>query len=229
MNRYGNYVGALFVLLMLLLIPQFAGADSQLVIETFCLSGSGSMLLSPPGWEGMVDCGTLDGGYFTIFIDETGWPTDDPGTPENERWDFIVASFFTYIPEELNEHWSGWIPIQNTPAPPVVFHYYNNGDNFGGAMNLNFTIIDKDKDGVMDSEDLMTQAFAANFTVHVEQGTGRFEGLCGPGSMNGTIEDYDPTPMDILTVPSGQWIVRTDCTVPAEHTTWGAVKSLYAE
>lgn len=229
MNKICNYAGALFLLLMmLLLLPQSAAAQLW-VEETFCLSGTGSMLLSPPGWEGMIDCGTLDGGYFTIFIDETGWPTDNPGTPENERWDYIVANFFTYVPEELNEHWAGWIPIENTPAPPVVFRFYMNGDDLGGAMNLNFTIVDKDKDGVMDQEDLMTQALGANLVAHIEQSTGRFEGKCGPGAMNGTIEDFDPSPVDILTVPSGFIRIWSYCSVPTEHTTWGAVKSLYAE
>jgi hypothetical protein len=110
-----------------------------------------------------------------------------------------------------------------------VFHFYDDGDNLGGVMYLNFTIVDKDADGIMDQADLMNQAIAANIRPHVEQGTGRFEGTCGVGSMNGTIEDFDPTPMDILTVPSGRIFLSTNCTLPTQSTTWGAVKSLYAE
>lgn len=226
MKKYGNYAGAFFVLLLLLLlIPHTAAAQ----FETFCLSGNGSLLQSPPGWEGFIDCGTLNGGYFTIYVDDTGWPTDNPGTPQNERWDYIVSTFFTYISEPLNEHWLGYIPLSGSPAPPVVFRFYNDGDKLGGVMYLNITIIDKDKDGKMDQEDLMNQALGANIRAHIEQSTGRFEGKCGAGSMNGTIEDFDPTPMDILTVPSGRIILSTNCTLPTERMSWGAVKSLYAE
>jgi hypothetical protein len=227
MKKYGNFASTFFALLLVLLLyPQNAAAQT----ETFCLSGTGSLLLSPPGWEGFIDCGTLNGGYFTIHVDDTGWPVDNPGTPQNERWNYIVANFFTYVSEPLNEHWVGYLPMQGTPAPPVVFRFYNNGDKLGGVMFLNFTIVDKDKDGVMDAEDLMTQAFAANIRPHVEQGTGRFEGKCGVGSMNGTIEDFDPTPIDIFTVPYGTINLRTvGCTLPAEHSTWGMVKTLYAE
>lgn len=226
MKRYCNCAFAFSVfLLVFLLIPYNAVAQQ----ETFCLSGNGSMLLSPPGWEGIIDCGTLDGGYFTIYIDDTGWPTDDPGTPENERWNYIVSTFFTYIAEPLNEHWVGYIPLSGSPAPPVIFHFYNNGDNLGGVMYLNITIIDKDADGIMDQADLMNQSLGANIRLHVEQATGRFEGMCGVGSMNGTIEDFDPTPNDILTVPSGRIFLSTNCTLPTQNTTWGAVKSLYAE
>lgn len=230
MNCFRRLTGAIAVLLMGVLVFSQAGYSATQNIE-FSLSGSGSLLNSPPGFEGTIDSGVFANGFFTIYIDDTGWPVDNPGTPQNERWNYIISTFFTYTAEPNNEHWTGYFPLQGTIAPPVVWRFYNNGDKLGGIIRyLNITITDNDKDGVIDQDELMIQAVAANLQAHIEQSKGVYESWCGFGSMNGTIEDFDPTPMDMFTIPYGLLRMRDySCAVPTEHMTWGAVKSLYAE
>jgi hypothetical protein len=169
------------------------------------------------------------GGSFVIEIDDSGWPLDNLGTPENERWDFLVTTFFTYDATLGGEHWTGYFPVQGGLLPPVIWRFSNGGDQLGGVIRyLIITILDADGDGVVDQDDLATQAVAANFHSHIEQSLGSYEGWCGFGPSNGNLENFDPGMDDTLTIPVGTLYLRdVSCAVPVEETTWGAVKVLY--
>jgi hypothetical protein len=207
--------------------PQVGHAGTQTNITlSFGLSGTGSLLSSPAGFVGTITSGGMAGGYFTLYIDDTDWPTD-----AGERWDYIVSTFFSYTSDPGNEHWTGYFPVQGTLLPPVIWHFYDNGDNLGGIIRyLIITISDEDKDGVIDQAELMNQAVAGNVQSHIEQSTGIYAGMCGIGSMNGNLQDYDPTPNDVLTIPVGNLYLRDfNCALPTDNASWGVVKSLYAE
>jgi len=204
-----------------------AGAASQTV--TFSLNGAGSLLNSPAGYQGMIDSGAMSGGWFVIEIDDSGWPTDNPGTPTNERWDYLLATFFTYDNTSGGENWTGYFPIQGGLLPPVIWRFANGGDQLGGVIRyLIITILDSDGDGEVDQDELANQVVAMNMNSHIEQSLGIYEGWCGFGNSNGNLEDFDPGMDDLLTIPVGNLYLRdVSCSVPVEESTWGAVKVLY--
>jgi len=213
--------------LLLLGAATFVSAANQTV--TFSLNGSGSFLNSPVLFQGMIDSGPLSPGWFVIEVDDSGWPMDNPSTPQNERWDHILATFYTYDNTPGGEHWDGYFPVQGGLLPPVTWRFYNSGDQLGGVIRyLIITILDSDADGVVDQDDLANQTVAGNFQCHIEQSQGAYEGWCGFGSGNGNLENYDPGEDDLLTIPVGNLYLRdVSCAVPAEETTWGAFKVLY--
>jgi hypothetical protein len=179
----------------------------------------------------MIDGGDarLMGGWFVIEIDDTGWPIDNQGTPQDERWDYLLATFFTYDNTPGGEHWDGYFPIQNGLLPPVIWQFTNGANQLGGVIRyLIITILDSDADGIVDQDDLANQTVAAQFHSHIEQSEGEFAGHCGSGNGNGNLENFDPDMDDLLTLPVGNLYIRDfSCAVPVEETTWGAVKILY--
>jgi hypothetical protein len=196
---------------------------------SFTLNGSGSLLNSPAVFQGIIDSGPMSGGSFVISVDDTGWPIDNPGTPNNERWDYLLANFFTYDNTPNGEAWNGYFPEQGGLLPPVIWHFTNGGDQLGGVIRyLIITILDSDQDGEVDQDELANQSVAANFHSHIEQSTGAYFGWCGFGTGNGNLENFDPGMDDILTISVGNLFLRdASCAVPVEETTWGAVKELY--
>lgn len=196
---------------------------------SFSLNGAGSLLNSPAVFQGIIDSGPMSGGSFVISIDDTGWPIDNPGTPNNERWDYLLANFFTYDNTPNGESWTGYFPEQGGLLPPVLWHFMNGGDQLGGVIRfLIITILDSDADGIVDQDELANQAVAGNFHSHIEQSEGAYYGWCGFGSGNGNLENFDPSMDDILTISVGNLFLRdVSCAVPVEETTWGAVKVLY--
>ena len=196
---------------------------------SFTLNGSGSLLNSPAMFQGIIDSGPMSGGSFVITIDDTGWPIDNPGTPNNERWDYLLANFFTYDNTPNGEAWNGYFPEQGGLLPPVIWHFTNGGDQLGGVIRyLIITIRDSDADGEVDQDELANQSVAANLNSHIEQSQGAYYGWCGFGTGNGNLENFDPGMDDILTISVGNLYLRdVSCAVPVEGTTWGAVKDLY--
>jgi hypothetical protein len=196
---------------------------------TFTLNGSGSLLNSPAVFQGIIDSGPMSGGTFVINVDDTGWPIDNPGTSNNERWDYLLANFFTYDNTPNGEAWNGYFPEQGGLLPPVIWHFTNGGDQLGGVIRyLIITILDSDADGEVDQDELANQSVAANFHSHIEQSAGAYYGWCGFGTGTGNLENFDPDMDDILTISVGNLFLRdANCAVPVEETTWGAVKVLY--
>jgi hypothetical protein len=196
---------------------------------TFSLSGSGSLLNSPASFQGVIGSGPMSGGSFVIEIDDSGWPVDNPVTQNNERWDYLLANFFTYDATPNGESWTGYFPEQGGLLPPVLWHFTNGGDELGGVIRyLIITIPDSDADGEVDQGELANQAVAGNFNCHIEQSQGAYYGWCGFGTGNGSLENFDPNMDDNLTISVGNLYLRdANCSVPVEETTWGAVKVLY--
>ncbi len=228
MTRISNK--SLFVITaVVFLVGSTTGIMAASQTVSFSLNGSGSLLNSPVTFQGMIDSGPMSPGSFVIGIDDTGWPLDNPGTPQDERWDFILATFFTYDNTTGGEHWDGYFPIQGSVLPPVTWQFTNGGDKVGGIIRyLIVTILDSDHDGEVDQDELANQSVAANLQVHIEQSQGIYNGWCGSGNMNGNLENFDPNMDDILTLPIGNLYLRDfSCAVPVEETTWGAVKTLY--
>ena len=222
--------GSLLVLMSLALVLGAASngwAANQTV--TFTLNGSGSLLNSPAVFQGIIGTGPMGGGTFVIDIDDTGWPLDNLGTPNNERWDYLLANFFTYDNTPNGEAWNGYFPAQGGLLPPVMWHFSNGADQLGGVIRyLIITILDSDQDGEVDQDELANQTVAANFHAHIEQSQGAYFGWCGFGTGNGNLENFDPGMDDILTISVGNLFLRdANCAVPVEETTWGAIKVLY--
>ena len=221
---------SLFVVTALVfLVGSVAGSTAATQTVSFSLNGSGSLLNSPASFQGMIDSGPMSPGWFVIEVDDAGWPLDNLSTPQNERWDYILATFFTYDSTPGGEHWDGYFPVQGSILPPVTWRFSSNGDKLGGIIRyFVVTILDSDGDGEVDQDELANQSVAANFHSHIEQSSGIYNGWCGTGTGNGNLENFDPAMDDILTLPIGNLYLRDfSCAVPVEESTWGAVKTLY--
>jgi len=214
-----------------LLLPIWSNAAVR--SETFKLSGSGGYAISPAEFNATVYSGTLFPGTFNIEIDDVTWPTDNPGTPENERWNYIFTHYFTYNSSTPGaESWTAYFPPQGEQVPVVTFRYQDGADRIGGILlRLQITIRDSNANHVVDQAELVTQAVAGNLVAHVEQGAGFYQGWCGQGSMNGTMDGADGIGQPYsITISTGNLLMRnTSCAVPVENTTWGAVKQIYSD
>jgi hypothetical protein len=206
-------------------------ADAATKAESFQLSGFGGYIITPAVFDGSIIGGTLAPGTFVIDIDDALWPVDNPSTPQNERWDYIFANYFVYDNTSGAESWTAYLPPLPEQFPVVTWSFYHNGDKVGGIMqSLIITISDKDKDGEVDLDEMKLQAVSGNLVSHIEQSTGIYEGFCGGGSLNGTIEGFDITQPYVMTISGGNLLLRDfGCQVPTKNTTWGAVKEIYSE
>jgi len=167
-----------------------------------------------------------------IDIDDVSWPVDNPGTPQNERWNYVFANYFRYDNSQPGAaKWTAYFPPLPLQLPVVTWSFYHNGDKVGGILqSLIITISDKNANGIVDPTELNIQAVAGNLVAHIEQGTGVYEGFCGQGSMNGTMEGYDLSQPYVFTISTGNLLLRNfNCAVPVEERTWGAVKEMYSE
>jgi hypothetical protein len=221
---------AIPILLILAMVP--VTSSGAIRSETFKLSGFGGYAISPAGFDGATIGGTLSPGTFVIDIDDVIWPVDDPGTPQNERWQYIFATYFRYDNSQPGaEKWTAYFPPLPVQLPVVTFSFYRGGDKVGGILqSLIITISDKNANGIVDPSELYIQAVAGNLVAHVEQGTGAFSGFCGQGSMNGTMEGYDISQPYVFTISTGNLLLRDyNCAVGVEAKTWGAVKEIYSE
>lgn len=217
-------------IILILVLP--AWANGAVRNENFELSGFGGYVVTPAEFDGEITAGTLYPGTFVIEIDDVMWPADDPGTPENERWDYVFATYFRYDNSQPGaEKWTAYFPPLPVQLPVVRWRFYHNGDMVGGIyQSLIVTISDKNANHVVDPTELNIQAVAGNLVAHVEQGTGVYEGFCGQGSMNGTLEGYDISEPYVLTISTGSLLLRNySCAVGVRESTWGAVKEIYSE
>jgi len=220
------------VILTLLILSCPVWANSAIRNETFKLSGFGGYVITPAELDGSIYAGTLSPGTFVIDIDDVIWPVDNPATPQNERWDYVFAHYFVYDNSYPGaEKWTAYFPPLPAQLPVVRWSFYHNGDKVGGIyQSLMVTISDKNANHVVDPAELNVQAVAGNLVAHVEQGTGIYKGFCGQGSMNGTLEGYDLNQPYVLTISTGNLLLRNfNCSVGVDEKTWGAVKEIYSE
>lgn len=204
--------------------------------ETFALLGSGSFMQSPPVFYGTIINGTLSPGTFWFKFDDTGWPMDDPGTPQNERMEYIFAHYFHYDPTVGGESWDGYFPPQGSGEPQVKWRYYTAaGDTLGGICSQVFiTIRDYNANGIMEDGEYSTKAMSGNLIAYINFGGGCFNVFCGNGSFSGSLNVTNWTNMQeewyvpSATSASGRLYLRdSGCEVSTEESSWGLIKSLY--
>jgi hypothetical protein len=232
------------VVALALLFMMANSANAAMKIVGFDLTGSGALAQPAVGYDGLVDEEqqfplppiTFATGTFSISIDGAGWPGDNPGTPlTNERWEHVFANYFTYVNSAGSEHWEGYFPVQGGTSPQVDWSFITGeGYKLGGTMNLTITINDVDADGVADASELAIMALGGNIFCKASKSTGEFLGYCGNGSMNGTMHAFDQgnPPMgayDVTGTGGTFQLNNTNCQVPVEEGTWGAIKAIYSE
>ncbi len=207
-------------------------------MESFALDGGGSFMDSPPVWSGNITAGSLSPGVYWISMDDGGWPADNPGTPENERWDFIFSNYFTYDDTPGNEGWDGTWP-STTPGDdsPLWRMYTDAGDTLGG-MTSSFRIVIRDYNGngILEDNEYAEKAFSIGFICYINFSKGCFTSFCGMGNCSGTLDMIDESTMqEELYVPSpisasGILSLRdTNCTTADESSSWGSIKTIYQD
>ncbi|MBN1163086.1 MAG: hypothetical protein JXB45_00770 [Candidatus Krumholzibacteriota bacterium] len=206
--------------------------------EKFALLGTGSLMDSPPIFSGDIYNGTLSPGSFYFELDDTGWPADDPGTPENERWDYIFSNYFEYDNTPDNEGWDGYFPSSSLGDMAPAWRFYTDaGDTLGGLCS-SFTITIRDFNGnaVIDGTEYETKVFSAGLVCYINFNKGCFTSYCGQGNCSGTInllnevtweeEMYVPS----ATSASGRLDLRDiNCHTDTDPSSWGAIKAIHSE
>jgi hypothetical protein len=213
-------------------------ASATIRIEKFALLGNGGFMDSPPCFGGDIIGGTLSPGTFWLCFNDTGWPVDNPATPQNERWDYIFAHYFSYVNTPGAEGWTGYFPPVGSGEPSPTWRFFKaTGDTLGGICSqITITIRDYNANGIVDPGDYAQRTISGNMVVYVNFSRGVFESYCGSGSFSGNVTVTNPsTGAEQLYVPSassatGSLILKnTGCTVAVESQSWGQIKSLYRD
>ncbi len=206
--------------------------------EKFALNGSGSLMDSPPYFFSTVISGTLSPGTFIFWLDDTGWPTDDIGTPNNERWDFIFSNYFIYDSTIDNEGWDGKFPSSTLGETAPSWRCYTEaGDTLGGlCSDFTITIRDYNGNGILDDNEYINKVFSAGLVCYINYGKGCFTSFCGQGSCSGTLDLVDEeTWEEELYVPSatsasGRLDLRdVGCETGVAPSNWGQIKSIHRD
>jgi hypothetical protein len=225
--------------ILLLCIPMFAATTLSATTfrtERFSLSGNGSFMSVWPTFSGNITGGTLYPGTFWISFDDTAWPSDNPGTPENERLDYIMAHYFHYDATPGAECWDGYFPPSGSGEPMPKWRFFTvAGDTLGGSCTqITITIKDLNANGIMEASEYASKVISGNMVAYINYGGGCFTNFCGTGSFSGTLnvvnaetlaeELYVPSPA----LPSGRLYMKDGgCTVGVEPSSWGTIKSIY--
>jgi hypothetical protein len=225
------------VLCGMLLLVLTGGNATQFQYEYFALEGYGSFMDEPPIFSGDIIGGTLSPGTFWVKFDDTGWPQDDPGTPEeNERLDYILSHYFTYDDTEGSECWDGVFPPSGSSEPKPTWRFYTDaGDTVGGlCTGFVISIRDFDADSIVDDNEYQSKQMSTNLIAYINFGGGCYESWCGHGNFHGDLDLIDEeTWEEKFYVPSassasGILIMQDDgCNVGVDDSTWGKIKSLY--
>ena len=228
----------LLLVLMMVCILVFAATRVSATFRTerFALRGNGSFIAHPPIFAGNIIYGTLYPGTFWVAFDDTGWPVDDLGTPQNERWDYIFAHYFHYHNTVGSEGWDGYFPPAGSGEPMPRWRFKTAaGDTLGGSCtSVIITIRDYNANGVVDPNEYEAKVISGNMVDYINYGGGCFRNFCGQGNFSGTLkvvnaqtweeEWYVPS----ATSASGRLYLRDDaCTVGVESRSWGHIKSIY--
>lgn len=219
-----------------LLVAGSVPAGAAWKTETFALNGSGSLMDSPPVFSGTIISGTLAPGTFWFRIDDTGWPVDDPLTPNNERWDYIFANYFQYDPTPGAEGWDGRFPssTEGELSPEWRFNL-DVGDALGGlTTSFTITIRDYNANGILEDNEYANKVLSIGLYCYINFGTGEFENFCGQGSCSGTLNLVDEeTWQEALYIPSAAspsgrlYLNDTNCHTGTRDASWGEVKNVH--
>ncbi len=190
----------------------------------FDVDGTTNFTTSPVEFNGTVTAGEplLLGGYWTLSIDDTGWPAD---TDPQARWDYIAATYYIPNYDPFSFSWTATFDGNTTASPPNWATGSGSG-SMTGTATLQMTITDFDFDGVIDPDERAFNVFSGTLIV-VKNGEGVFAGQCGLGSHSGYLNNSDPMNF-VDDVFSGTTVLDVeDCSVPVAEVTWGHKKARY--
>jgi hypothetical protein len=225
-------VAGLFLILFSMTLP----ATAAMLIETFALSGNGSFMASPPVFSGNIIAGTMSPGTFWFKLDDSGWVTDDPGTSNNERWDFIFSNYFQYDPTPGAEGWDGRFPSMMVGDYAPQWRFFTAaGDTCGGlATSFTVTIRDYNANGIMEDSEYNNKVFSIGLFCYINFGTGEFLSYCGQGNCAGTLDLFDEATWDEdFYVPSEAsasgrlYLSDTNCATGTNESSWGKIKKIH--
>ena len=232
---YRKLMACMLMLCILIFAALSAGATTFRT-ERFALSGTGSFMASPPIFSGQITGGTLFPGTFWIKFNDTGWPMDNPSTPQNERLEYILSHYFHYDSTPGAESWDGYFPPTASGEPMPTWRFYTTaGDTLGGSCTqVTITVKDLNANGIMEDSEYASKVIAGNIVAYINYGGGCFHNFCGQGSFSGTLNVVNSQTMEEeLYVPSatsasGRLYMRDGgCTVGVESSSWGQIKSIY--
>jgi len=204
--------------------------------ERFALDGTGSFMAHPPIFAGTIIGGTLAPGTFWLRFDDSAWPVDNPGTPGNERWDYIFSHYFLYQSTPGAEGWNGYFPPTGSGETTVKWRFYTAaGDTVGGACTqLLITIRDVNANGIMETSEYLTKTVSSNLVAYINYSGGCFTNFCGQGSFSGNMPAIDTNNwIDQFYVPSASspsgrlYLKDGGCSVGVESSSWGEIKAFY--
>jgi hypothetical protein len=192
----------------------------------FIVDGTLNFMTSPVLFDGTVTSGEplLNTGYWTIEIDDTGWPDD---SNQQVRWDYIAATYYGPNYDPMIGTWTALFDSSTTNSSPWWETGRAGVGNLTGTATLQMTIQDYNFDGVIDPDERAFVIFSGTLIV-VKNGEGLFAGFCGLGSYSGTSISPGPPYTFADETFNGRTILDVeDCSVPVEEVSWGFVKSQY--
>jgi hypothetical protein len=191
----------------------------------FDVAGTSNFMVSPVVFDGTVTAGEplLVGGYWTMQIDDTGWPSD---ADKQARWDYIAANYYTPNYDPMSGNWTATFDENTTATAPWWATGRSGIGNMTGTATLQLTILDFNFDGVIDPDERAFVVFSGTLIV-VKNGEGVFAGFCGLGSYSGSASNPDPLNWADENFSGSTILDVEDCAVPVEEVSWGHIKSLY--
>jgi hypothetical protein len=189
-------------------------------------SGYGNFLVSPVHYSGSIDAGEplLVGGYWDMWVDDTGWP---PDSDKLVRWTYIDSTYFAPHYDLALFTWTGVFDEYSTASSPTWDAGHTAGQ-LSGTATLKVTISDFDFDQVIDPDERAFSVFSG-IQIVVNEGTGIWAGYCGQGSFSGYSMNPDPINWADDYVEGHTSLDIEPCDVPTNDITWGQVKQLYQE
>lgn len=220
--------------LCLVLFAASSAVHSQPQMVTFGTYSYGSFMDSPPMFTGDLNGGTLAPGVFYLWLDDSAWPVDNPGTPENERWDYIFSHYFVYDPTPGSPGWDGYFNGPGEPAPQWRL-FTVAGDSLGGnCTGLVISIRDYNENGILEPNEYHSgKVTSSNLVCWINYSGGVWHNYCGSGNFSGVLDVIDPETEpweEELYIPaaSGRLFLNDEgCQTAVESSSWGGIKSIY--
>lgn len=226
-------VAGLFIL-VIVSTSAFAGYTKY----SYALLGNGSFLDPLPTFSGDIIQGDLAPGTFWIKLHmASSWLADNPGTPNNERWDYIFTTYFTYDDTEGNEGWDGYFPpLGSGELLPEWRFYTTAGDTLGGlCSSFIVTIRDVNGNGILEENERANKDLAMNLVCYINFSGGCFDELCGQGSCSGELDTDVGEWVEELYIPSASYasgnlyLTDSGCHTGVESRTWGEIKVIHKD